>query len=146
MNKHKRAIYYGSGSSSNTFSIGRNKTPRRPQSAGHLRRAVTTGNLRSRRRTDPLRRICSIRSYTGKKEREMNTSIEESKRRNTGREKYVLKRKISSKDTVDRCKNPYRQPSLAVDAEAKIENANVELSFQDKCKKPNRCGRSCVYP
>ena len=85
------------------------------------------------------------------KEREMNMSIEEPKQRNTGREKYVLKGKITSQDTLDRCKNPYRQSrtlrkskgklvsilsndSPAVDAEAKLENANVELSFQDKCK------------
>ena len=147
VNKHKRANYYGSGSRL------KNKTSRRPQSAGHLRRAVTTGNLRSRRRTDPLRRdLSDTLLHRHIKEREMNMSIEEPKQRNKGREKYVLKRKIPSQDTLDRCKNPYRQPrtlrkskeklistrsndSLAVDAEAKIENANVELSFQDKCKK-----------
>ena len=92
----------------------------------------------------------------------MNMSIEESKQRNKGREKYVLKGKITSQDTLDRCKNPYRQPrtlrkskgklistrsndSLAVDAEAKIENANVELSFQDKCKKNQTAVEEVAY-
>ena len=163
-NKHKRTIYYGSSYSSNITLGVRNKESKRPQSAGNLRGTATTGNLHSRRRTDPLYRdLSDTLLHKHMKEREMNVSIEESQQRHIRHQKRIVRGKNPSQSVIDQPQNPYRQSSMlrkskeklvssrsansfATEAEAKLENGNIDLTFQGKCKKIKLLWKKLLIP